>query len=439
MTGTTIAQMVPLLLLPVLTRLFSPEEFGLLAVYSSIIMFVAVIGAGRYEQAILLPKEDEKAVNILVLCFLILTGLLVIILLVLSVLDDWLIAQINRPALEPWLWFIPIGVFFASAYRILTAWSNRKKRFKGTSLAIGSQTLSRSGIQLIGGIQKQGTVTGKMSFSEFVKALFNKKLPEPTGVSTYGLGALILSFIGGFFIGTLILLIPFWRRDRPLLSAVSWLEMKRQAKVYDKFPKINSVHAMSDELKNVGVTTTITYFFSEAILGFYSMCMRVLRAPLTVIGNSFAQVFYQKAAELYANEKSFMSLFRSTTKKLMIIAAPIFIVIAFFGPDLFEFVLGGKWREAGVYSQYLTPWLFGHFIIYTIQQVAVILEKQLKLFFFSLAYNAIMLGSLIIGHYVFDDIVAGFILLSSLMSVYFVLLYLWLVRISKQSCDKFLS
>jgi len=160
---------------------------------------------------------------------------------------------------------------------------------------------------------------------------------------------------------------------------------------------------------------------------------------LTVIGNSFAQVFYQKAAELYANEKSFMSLFRSTTKKLMIIAAPIFIVIAFFGPDLFEFVLGGKWREAGVYSQYLTPWLFGHFIIYTIQQVAVILEKQLKLFFFSLAYNAIMLGSLIIGHYVFDDIVAGFILLSSLMSVYFVLLYLWLVRISKQSCDKFLS
>ena len=90
LTGNMIAQLIPLLITPILSRLFSVEEFGVFALYSSIATFFMVVAAGRYETAILLPKEDRDAVNILALSFLILTGislLLMIVVLVFPVAD----------------------------------------------------------------------------------------------------------------------------------------------------------------------------------------------------------------------------------------------------------------------------------------------------------------------------------------------------------------
>lgn len=436
MTGTGLAQLLPLLLTPVLTRLFSPEEFGLFAFYTSIVTFIAVIGAGRYEQAIVLPKEDKEAVNVLALCFSILATLTVLLSAVLLFFHSSLEAWINRPELNDWLRFIPVSVFCVTAYRILTYWSNRKKRFKGTSWSIMGQAVSRVGTHFVGGLASQGIMAGKISLGDFVRAVWNKTRPEPTGISPIGIGSLIVGFAVGFFVGAVVFLFPFLKRDRPLMKEVSGAEMKRMAKVYEQFPKVNSLHAWGDELKNIGVTSTILYAFSDIFLGFYSMTVRILRAPLSVIGNSFTQVFYQKAAEMHANQQNYVPLIKSTVKKLGLIALPIFVVIAIAGPWLFEFVLGEKWREAGVYAQYLTPWLFAGFVISPIQQVAVIVNKQFQIFLFSIVGNLIIFGSIILGG-LWGDIKLGFILLSVLQTVYFLSIYLWVLKIAKEDCKEF--
>ena len=207
--------------------------------------------------------------------------------------------------------------------------------------------------------------------------------------------------------------------------------MKAVGKTYENFPKINSLHAMGDEFKNIGVNTTISYVFSDVVLGFYSMTFRVLRAPLTVIGNSFGQVFFQKAAEMHGKGESIELLIKNTVKKLTIIALPIFLVILFFGPDLFAFVLGDNWRVSGEYTQYLTPWIFLNFVIAPVQQVAIIMNKQAKIFLLSIIGNVLIVGSILMGGFIFDDIKTGLLMLSLLQVFYYLYIYLWIKSLAK--------
>ena len=437
MTGSTISQIIPLALTPVLTRLFSPEEFGMYTLYMSMITFLLVISSGRYEQAIVLPKEKISAINILGLSFLILFSFILILYLGLFFFTNFIEAKINIPMLNDWLWFLPLCVFFASSYKILTYWSNRNKRFKGTSYSVITQTGTRMTTQLVGGVEKYSLITEKGNIISFFKSIFNKNWVSPSGTTLLGVGTLIVSYAIGFVLGTFVLLFPFLKHDRGLLKNISWKEMKTQAKIYEKFPKINSLHSLGDELKNIGVASTLFYVFGDIILGFYSMTFRIIRAPLTVVGNSFAQVFYQKAAEMHANKQNYVGLINKTIKKLTLIATPIFLAILIFGPFLFEFVLGEKWRIAGEYAQYLTPWLFLNFIVSPVQQIGIIVNKQGEIFLFSLLGNAIIFGSIFIGGYIFKDIFKGFILLSTLQVFYYLWIYLWIKSEAKKDCETF--
>jgi len=434
MTGSTIAQILPIAFTPILTRLFSPEEFGLFAFYLSIVTFLLVISAGRYEQAIVLPKEDENAINIFALSFVILIVYTMVISVGLFFFTEFFLEKLNKPELNDWIWLIPFCVFFASSYKIFTYWSNRKKRFGRTSLAVMSQTSSRVSVQLIGGFKKNVLLINEYGFIDFFRHIFDKAYVFPKGITTLGIGSFVLSYLIGFFIGTVVFLMSFLKHDFKLLKLVSKERILKQAKVYEKFPKINSLHAMGDEFKNLGVNSVIIYSFSDVLLGFYSMTFRILRAPLSVIGNSFAQVFYQKAAEMHSNGQNFVPLINATVKKLSLIALPIFISILLVGPFMFGFVLGEKWRVAGEYAQYLTPWLFLNFSIAPIQQIAVILNKQGKIFFLSIVGNLLIFGSILIGGY-FEDIKIGFTILSILQVFYYLYIYLWIKSIAKKNWE----
>lgn len=432
MTGSTIAQIVPVAMTPVLTRLFSPDEFGIFAFYMSIATFLAVIATGRYEQAIVLPKSKTEAVNIWALSFIILIVVSSLLFILILFFKGPIEKLLDAPSLNDWLLFIPATVFSIGAYRIMTYWSNRNKRFKGTSGSVITQALVRVSTQMAGGFGKYGVYSSGNS-GHFFKSIFTDKHTMPVGITPLGVGTLILSFFLGFLLAAIYLFLPFLKNDWSLLKDVNKNEMKKQAKIYDKFPKINSFHAMSDELKNIGVNSLIRYLFTDMILGFFSMTTRILRAPLAVIGNSFTQVFYQKAAEMHAHGQSFMPLVRSTIKKMVIIAVPIFLTILLFGPQLFEFVLGEKWRIAGVYAQYLTPWLFLNFAVSPILQVTIILNKQGQYFIISLVHNVIILGAIAIGGLVFKDLLDGFLLLSALQIVFYLWILRWLLKISREA------
>ena len=92
MTGTTIAQAIPIAISPILTRIYTPEDFGVLALFVAITTIFGTIANGRYELAIMLPKKDEDAINIFALGFIITCFIsLILLILVLIFMRNWLI------------------------------------------------------------------------------------------------------------------------------------------------------------------------------------------------------------------------------------------------------------------------------------------------------------------------------------------------------------
>lgn len=425
LTGTSIAQLVPILLTPVLSRLFTPEEFGVFAFYSSLVTFLSIFATGRYELAILLPKEQKDAVNILGLSFLVLISFTILTSLLSFFLSGYLFSFERIRVLGVWLYLIPLLVFFLGGVNIFTAWNNRNKKFGITSLSkitmYGSDGVSSALI----GFNKNA-----VAFNwESIKSVFSKSHIISSKFGWHFQGLILSKFIG-LFASFLYLGGLFFKNQRHLLKDISKSEMKSMSKIHRDFPRINMLHALTDELKTSGLSLIILTFFFERILGIYNMTYRILRAPLSIIGTSFSQVFYQNAAEKYANKELITPFVKRTTQKLFLIGLPLFVLIFLFAPVVFTFVLGEKWSEAGVYARYLTPWLFVNFVVSPVSQLAIILKKQFAFWMINLFSNILIFVAILLAGTIFKDIKIGFIIISASQVIFYLWVYFWLIKTS---------
>jgi O-antigen/teichoic acid export membrane protein len=175
----------------------------------------------------------------------------------------------------------------------------------------------------------------------------------------------------------------------------------------------------------------ISSFFNLTILGFYSFAFSIIQRPLTIIGTSVTQVFYQKAAVSYNQNENVWKITKEVILKLILIALPIFIPILIFAPEIFSYIFGEKWLEAGIYAQIITPWLFMKFISSPISSVPQILNKQREFLFISLFINitnpCILLSMSIAG----ISFKLSLTILSIFVSTSLFLVILWIRSISK--------
>jgi O-antigen/teichoic acid export membrane protein len=140
MTGTTIAQAIPIAISPILTRIYTPEDFGVFALYIAITVIVSVIATGRYELAITLPKKDEDAVNIVALSIIITFFVSVLSFLVVFFLNAKITHLLKNQEISSWLYLVPLTVFFTGIYQSFNYWSNRKKQYKRLSISRVAQS-----------------------------------------------------------------------------------------------------------------------------------------------------------------------------------------------------------------------------------------------------------------------------------------------------------
>ena len=158
--------------------------------------------------------------------------------------------------------------------------------------------------------------------------------------------------------------------------------------------------------------------------------MKILRTPFTFMGQAIAQVFFQKAAQMYVNGENIQPLLKRLILHLAAYSFPIYLLLYLQGPSLFSFVFGENWREAGEYAQILAPWLFLGFVASPLSQVPIIVGKQAQMFRFSLIGNSMIIACIFYGGYVAEDIRVGFMWLSALLSIYLIFMLLWMIRIA---------
>lgn len=345
LTGTTIAQAIPVLIAPVLTRLYSPKDFGLAALFFSITSILGVIANGRYELAIVLPVEDEDAINLTALAILIAVNLSIILLLIIIIFNRQIAVLLKSQEIAPWLYFAPLVIFLTGLFNALNYFHVRIKSFKKIATANVYRSIASSMVQLGLGFLKAGA-TGLIS------------------------GQILSSIAGNTTLGYALI------KNKILISRINWTDIKRMAKRYIDFPKFSSWSILANTLAYNLTNIFISTVYSASTLGFFSLGNTAIGMPSSLLGNSVGQVFFEKANEERNKTGRAIHTFNSTFKGLLVVAIPTFIVLFFVVDDLFGFIFGEQWRLAGQYAKIMLPLFFIRFVTAPISNINNIFEKQ---------------------------------------------------------------
>lgn len=399
--GNVVAQLIPLLISPVLSRLYSPYDFGWWGTFMAIVSIVAIVVSARYEIAIMLPKREEEAINLFVLsviiCF-ILSILSFIIVFIYSFYAKKYFTQDSN--MLKWFFLLPLMVFLLGIYQSLSNWANRKKQYH--------------------------SIANYRIYNSIIVSITNL-LFGFAGMNSIGL---FLGTIAGSFISVSIFSKELFFDIKKNIGSVTNEKMIEMGRKYKVFPLTNSFQAVSDTFQLNGITYFISGFFGNTVTGSFSYATRILLAPMNFIGSGLAQVFYQQAIETHNSGGNLKNIVRNTIKKSFFIGLPILVIILLAAPQLFVFVFGEAWREAGVFAQILSPWLFLDFIRSPISQVPIILGIQKKLFLFSTIGNIILILSMLYAGLIVNDVIKGFYLFSCFQSLFLIFLIVWIYRIS---------
>jgi O-antigen/teichoic acid export membrane protein len=345
MTGTTIAQVIPIAISPILTRLYTPEDFGVFALFISIVSIFGSIANGKYELAVMLPKKDEDAINIFALGFLINITLSLILLLIVIIFHNDIVELLNNKEISTWLYFIPISVFLIGCYNLLNYFNNRLKQYKDLAKSTIIKSVITAIIQIFFGFIKQGAM-----------------------------GLISGQIISQFFANTKLLKNII--KNKILLLKISKVKIIAVAKRYKDFLKYSVLASLTSILSSQLMNILISIYYNLNILGFYSLSQRLLGIPSSIIGNSIGQVFFKEAIIEKNNKGVTIKIFFTTIKKLTLISFLGFGILFFFVKDIFSIVFGKEWIIAGEYAQILIPFFAIRFIVSSISSLLIIWEKQ---------------------------------------------------------------
>jgi len=347
-TGATFAQALGLLVAPIVTRLFAPEAFGVFALFSAMTAIISVIVCLRYELAIMLPKTDEEAVNIVAVSLC--SGILITVFSALLIFfgSDYILKLVKAPELKNYLWLIPVFVLFGGLGATLNGWNSRTKHFGRLSL-----------IQIISSIITQTTklIAG---FAGFVSG-----------------GVLILTTLLGTIVSTGMLGKQIWKDDQKLfVNSVRWDKIRAAFVRYKKFPLIDTWGALLNGISWQLPALMLSSFFSISVVGLYALGLTVLQRPLSIIAGALSQVFYQRANEDKHIKGNNAELVENLMDKLMFVGIMPTAILAMVGEELFAVVFGTRWAEAGRYTQILAPWIFFWFISSPLSTLFLAYERQ---------------------------------------------------------------
>lgn len=317
MIGAGIAQALPFAVTPILTRLYTEQEFALYTSFFAIAGVLEVGSGGRYQFAIVIPKEEDKAIRIFALSiYLTLLYTIILFLVTLAVPED------NGFKIGKALYFVPLHVLFFGMWSSFSNLSIRHKTFRDNAAA------------------------------KVLQSFFYILTSIGLGLVKFTLYGLVLGKITGFFTSWVYL----FKRSNVRTAFTKWNSLRVVAKEYIDYPKYGILPTFLNTVSIQAIILILAKFYTSDDLGHFGLTTLVLGAPLGLIGASFKDVFYQKIAYMVNTDRNYgvsLTFFKKSALGLFIIGLPICLALFFFGPDIFAFVFGNSWQRAGEFSSIL--------------------------------------------------------------------------------------
>jgi O-antigen/teichoic acid export membrane protein len=318
--GGAVAQALPLLLGPLLTRLYAPRDFGIYHLFAAVAANVAVVACARYEFALPLARDDDEAQALRVLCLRLLV----------------MVTGLSTLAAVAWAWsigvawplWLPAAVAALGGVSLATLWATREQRFHALAAGRIAQYGGASLAQAAGGALHAGV------------------------------GGLIAGPIAAALGAAALLRLPL--RGGGELSTERLMEVAQR---HREFPLLNTPHAFAGALQDTLSVALIAAAQGPAAAGFWGLSLRYLKAPATLVGGAVSQVLYPRLAQAGAGPtaESRRALLQ-VMAALAAIAAPLVLLLWAFAPWAFEQAFGAPWREAGELARALALYIGAHFV-----------------------------------------------------------------------------
>lgn len=345
--GTALGQLIVVLASPLMTRLYTAEDFGLLAVFTSLLGIVLVIASLRYEFAIPLPEDDKDASSLLVLSLATVFVTSIFGFIAIFLFSGQLANLVGSPQLAGYLWLLPLSLFAGGCYQAISYWSIRKQHFKHLAMTKLTQSLGLVAVQV---------VLGLFAF-------------RPLGLFVGDM----IGRVGGS--GALARLA--WQQSGEVFRSVKFADVRSVAYRYRNFPLLSTGSSLLNAAGLQLPAILIAAQFSPQVAGWFALSQRLVAIPSVLIGRSVSQVYMNEASKLaHSDPHKLKKLFLQTTKKLFQVSVIPAVLMVVFGGLAFSFVFGKEWYEAGRYLQLLSLMFLAQFVTFPISQTLIILEKQ---------------------------------------------------------------
>jgi O-antigen/teichoic acid export membrane protein len=337
MMGTSVAQAIPIAISPILTRLYSPEDFGVLAMFLAITMTLGSVANARYEVAIMVLRTDDDAINIAALSVIISTFFSIILLFPAVLLNSQLTSFLGNEEIGFWLYLVPAVVWLTGLFNVLNYLNIRNCQYRDIAKASVYKSLVMAIFQILIGVVKSG-----------VSGLIVGQVMSDIAAN-YQLSKNVIRYY--------------------CLSGIRLKKLYALGKKYKDYPLHNTPATLLDNAALQMPFLLLPKLFSLVVGGQFLLAQRMVGLPSSLISKPISQVFFQTMTEKNNNGEKTLPFLKLTLKRLFLIALPITIAVYIVSPFLFRIVFGEEWTFSGTIAQYIVIAFFIRFIVSTVSPV----------------------------------------------------------------------
>jgi lipopolysaccharide exporter len=388
-SGYSFSQLIVVAFSPLLTRLYSPEEFGIFFFFITTASLISIVATGGYEKAIVVASNDFEARD-LARCSLILAlftfFLATVIFIFLQFCGGKLFDSVTERRI---MLLVPVYSLLFGMFRIMQNLNIRKNKFRAISSAFILRSSSQSVIQ--------------------------------AGLGAAGMASPGLA-LGSCF-GQLLSVLSQWGKEKffsGLFNNANWSQARARADEFSDYPK----YRMSSDLINEASIQAPVYilktFFNNAVTGLYTFPQKILYQPSKFVSQAVADVFFNKASRMNSRNKDLSEITYSTFKSLMLMGVIPYMIIFLWGPGLFSFIFSKEWMESGRIASILCPWMFLVFVGSPVSGIFLV-DNRLRLsFILNFLLLFFRLAALLCGALVLRDVTGTIVLFSAVSTLYWV-------------------
>jgi O-antigen/teichoic acid export membrane protein len=404
-SATAAAQAINILLAPVLTRMYSPADFGLYGVFLSLVTILNVVGTLRYELAIPLADDEPAAMNLLVVGLVANVCIIGLLAVCVPVLVGPLAGWTGAAALADYAWLLPVTLFATGVYYLFTYWAIRHRRYpivarRNIFYSLG-QAVTTTGLGVLG-VRPAGLLLGTSA-----------------------------GYAAGAFAGARSLL----ANDRALLGQVSLRAMRRVARRYVRFPLLSSWSGLVNSAGSVVPLLLMSKYFGPTVAGWFVLTTRVVGAPSTLVGEAVTHVYFGELATQHRRDpRELRRLFVTSFRRLLAVGTVAIVLVAGPAPLRFPVVFGEPWQEAGHYALWLIPLYLTQFATTPLSSTLIVFERQGAQLGWDCARLVASVSSIVVPAYLGASALVTIGIFGSVMGLLYVVLLLMNYRVLDQAC-----